>query len=217
MNEKRYEVRPSTDRVIYVIGAVVLLVAAGALYWLSVQSQDKAEKSDQQADIAEERAATAEEYAREVAKECKRDTGRAKALRASGLCSGAAEIAEMEPIVGPQGASGPQGPRGPRGEPGPEGPQGPAGDDGTNGIGTDGQAGSPGDSGPQGPQGEPGPPGPAGQDASCESQFLCEGDLGGYATEQWVIALLQALGCEVESTDQQGPPLVLTCSITGKP
>lgn len=41
-------------------------------------------------------------------------------------------------------------------------------------------------------------------------------DLAGYATEDWVIALIQALGCET-SVSGEGPPLVFACTVTGKP
>lgn len=41
-------------------------------------------------------------------------------------------------------------------------------------------------------------------------------DLTGYATQEWVLAIIQALGCETTLTGQ-GPPLVLSCTITGKP
>lgn len=141
------------------------------------------------------------------------------------------------PIVGEPDITGLQ--RGPAGPPGPSGPEGPqgdtgrAGDDGSNGAdgssgddgidgadGVDGATGPAGPAGPAGPQGEPGPQGPAGMDATCSGEFVCQSELdaalNAYATQSFVVTLIQALGCEV-TTGDQGPPLVFTCSITGKP
>lgn len=123
----------------------------------------------------------------------------------------------VERIVGEQGPPGPpgrdgkDGAPGPAGQPGSDGVAGPAGADGEPGPA--GAAGEDGATGPQGPAGPPGPEGPAGPAGPPGPSP----DLSAYATQAWVIALIRALGCEVASTGEQGPPLTLTCQITGKP
>lgn len=87
------------------------------------------------------------------------------------------------------------------------GPPGSAGSDGTDGL-----AGPRGKScieelGIQECRGEPGKDGRDGVTP----------DLSGYATQAWVIDLIRALGCEASTGEAPGPPLILTCSITGKP
>ena len=113
---------------------------------------------------------------------------------------------------------------GPPGEPGRDGRDGKDGRPGE--PGTDGADGAPGRNGSdgarglscveelgleacKGPKGDPGEPGADGQDGTTP-------DLSGYATRDWVIELFRAIDCEVTAGDQ-GPPLVYTCTITGKP
>lgn len=123
--------------------------------------------------------------------------------------------------VGPVGPIGPQGPRGEPGATGPRGPSGEPGDDGSDGdSGTNGDTGATGQQGPPGPQGEQGPAGPQGEqgppgaDATCEGEFVCQPELDAAIAQ--LVAIIQALGCEV-SVAGNGPPLVIDCSITGKP
>lgn len=61
----------------------------------------------------------------------------------------------------------------------------------------------------KGPKGDKGDPGASGRDGTTP-------DLTGYATQAWVIDLVRALGCQV-TVGGNGPPLVLACTITGKP
>lgn len=124
---------------------------------------------------------------------------------------------------------GPPGRNGRDGIDGKDGAAGKPGRDGTDGRdGADGQVGGRGPScveelgleacqGPKGEPGQPGADGADGQDARCEGPFVCDSDLAGYATEAWVTALIRALGCEVAVTDSPGPPMLLTCTVTGKP
>lgn len=54
----------------------------------------------------------------------------------------------------------------------------------------------------------------------CDGEFVCQSELDAalqpYVTLVQVIALIQALGCQVTVADN-GPPLILDCTITGKP
>lgn len=132
------------------------------------------------------------------------------------------EIEEpLTPLQGPPGPAGPAGPAGPSciEAAGLIPCQGPKGDTGAPGAdGEPGENGLPGEAGPQGPQGEQGPPGPQGEQGPAGPQGP-QGppgetpDLSAYATRDWVLTLLAALGCQVD-----GPPgQALTCTITGKP
>lgn len=130
----------------------------------------------------------------------------------------------IEGAAGDTGAQGIQGIPGPRGPAGPPGNDGRDGDDGSAGatgdVGATGETGATGPTGPQGPQGEQGPPGPAGADASCDGEFVCQAELDAaiadFVTLGQAVALIQALGCQV-AVGGQGPPLVVDCTITGKP
>lgn len=59
----------------------------------------------------------------------------------------------------------------------------------------------------------------------CEGEFVCQSELeaaiANFVTMAQVLAqinaALQPLGCEVNIANNQGPPLVLDCTITGKP
>lgn len=63
--------------------------------------------------------------------------------------------------------------------------------------------------GEKGEKGEKGDEGPAGKDAPPV-------DLTGYATREWVLSLIAALGCDV--TIEGGiPNQIITCTINGKP
>lgn len=131
---------------------------------------------------------------------------------------------DVEPLPGPTGPAGPAGPTGPQGAPGENGSEGEGG-----AAGVPGEPGEPGQDGAQGPVGPPGPPGQDGAagapgvDASCEGQFVCEGELdsilANYMTMAQVLAAINEqiapLGCEV-TIGGNGPPLVLDCTITGK-
>lgn len=136
---------------------------------------------------------------------------------------------------GPEGDRGPQGIQGPPGERGPRGFLGAQGDVGSQGAtgatgetGAKGETGATGPMGPAGPQGEQGPQGPQGPvgpqgpPQSCESEFVCAGELNtalnNYFTKSDVIAMLRNLGCETSpSTDPKPNETVWTCTITGKP
>lgn len=148
----------------------------------------------------------------------------------------------VEGVAGQPGERGDVGPPGPRGFPGLDGRDGLDGKDGARGFtgergatgapgrdgedGSDGQDGAPGApgergaTGPPGPQGPGGPPGPQGPPQSCESEFVCAGELQGvlanYFTKGDVVAMFRALGCTV-STTGGNPNQTFTCTITGKP
>lgn len=112
-------------------------------------------------------------------------------------------------IEGGSGAIGPQGERGPRGRPGVDGVDGEPGPPGETG-----QRGADGAAGKDGADGPPGPPGPAGEPATCAGAFVCEDEisniLAGFATQQWVIDMIRALGCQLVGN-------LAACEITGKP
>lgn len=108
------------------------------------------------------------------------------------------------PVEGAQGARGTEGRRGKTGEQGPVGAQGP-----------EGPVGPAGPEGKQGPKGERGEVGPAGPPASCEGEFICEGELNtilaAYATQTWVTQFIMGLTCSVDGPGGQ----IFTCSIRG--
>jgi hypothetical protein len=137
--------------------------------------------------------------------------------------------AQVIPLPGEKGDRGPRGPRGEsciediglpecRGIRGNDGTSGTDGRDGSDGSdGRDGATGPRGLScveelgldqcrGPMGPEGPAGPKGDKGEPGETP-------DLSGYATQAWVIGLLQALGCQVDGPGGS----VLTCTITGRP
>lgn len=145
------------------------------------------------------------------------DERKLEALEQQLLQLGERPVVKPDENLDDEGAVIVPGPRGPEGPPGPRGPAGPRGEDGSSGrdgadgvSGADGQdglrgpAGPPGPPGPAGPAGPPGPPGPKGEPGAAP-------DLSAYATREWVLSLLAALGCEVNADP------VVTCSITGKP
>lgn len=115
--------------------------------------------------------------------------------------------------------------RGPQGE---RGPAGRVGDPGQPGeVGSQGETGPAGPQGEQGPAGPPGPTGaqgPAGADATCAGEFVCQDELDAaiadFVTMAQVLAAVNEaiapLGCEV-TVGGNGPPLILDCTITGKP
>lgn len=187
------------ERVFYVALGVVVILTSAILYWFSVHNRD-------QKDAAQERAKTAEQYIGLIDADCNGASGTAlaDALNNQGRCGAAEKItdkAKTEPIPGPPGPAGQSGTDGQDGQDGKPGKTGKPGRDGT-----DGQDGA---VGPVGPIGPAGAPGADGKDGATP-------DLSGYATEEWVRALIAALGCSV-SAGEHGPPLVFTCSITGKP
>lgn len=197
------------ERLTYVVLALVIIFASIILYLLVQESRDDASKSKKDEAVAEERALTAEQYAGVIAGDCAGASGPefAAALKEQGRCPEAKKIAERavsDPLPGPPG------PPGPPGSDGTDGTDGKAGKSGTDG--TDGADGVNGATGPVGPMGPIGPQGPAGADGEDGTTP----DLSGYATEDWVKALIAALGCEI-TPGENGPPLVFTCSITGKP
>lgn len=105
------------------------------------------------------------------------------------------------------------------GPPGRDGRDGADGRNGRDGIDGTGQPGRPGADGAPGPQGPPGPAGPKGDPGrdGVDGKDGMTPDLSAYATRDWVITLIRALGCEVTAAGEQGPPMTFTCSITGKP
>lgn len=164
---KKYEVKPKHDRWIYVVAALVLLIAAGFLYWRSVQNEQEREAAQRLADKAGTQAQNGQNFAAQVLAACASE-GAEGVLHQANLCGGAEEIVK-EPVVGPAGPRGPQGPTGPQGPIGPRGPQGTAGADGATGtagsdgaVGPSGQKGDKSDKGDRGEKGDPGPKGDPG-------------------------------------------------------
>lgn len=159
--EKKYEIKPRRDRLIYVVAAMIFLLASGYLYWQSIENQHRAAINGAQA-------ATGQDFAAQVLLQCNAE-GVSGPLHKAGVCGGAQKVAEQGP-VGPAGATGATGPAGPQGLQGPRGfigPVGPRGPQGKQGVsGNQGVTGSTGASGPQGPQGPAGPAGPAGKDGT---------------------------------------------------
>lgn len=219
-------------RVVVVLGWTVLLALIVLVAWLIGRVVTLAEDVD----AADERAAQRGDAITELADAVTRQDSALDRANRRLIRLGEDPIEppiDVEPLEPLQGLRGPSGPPGPTGPEGPQGPPGRPGDDGSDGTdgrsgvdgndgenGADGPAGPAGPAGPEGPQGPPGPQGPAGADATCSGEFVCQNELDAalapYATQAYVIALLQALGCEVTAGDQ-GPPLVFTCTITGKP
>jgi hypothetical protein len=214
--------RQPIDRIILIIaGAVVIVCALAAFVVIQLRTEQR-DEAQQQAGTNAERAETAEQYAAEVAERCK-DVELGAALRAQNLCPAAqkiAEKAEAEPILLP----------GAPGKDGQDGTDGRAGRDGKDGQdGTDGQDGAPGERGPGITASVVNDAGDliltysdgtvvnAGRVRGTDGKDAPPVDLTGYATEEWVTALIRALGCETTVAGDQGPPLVLACQVTGKP
>lgn len=213
------------DRRGMVVASVVILIAAGVLYWLSVQRGNER-------DAANERAENVEAYVAQIAADCNRADTLGAALRASGRCPEAEKITEEAPV-----ATGVDGRDGQDGVDGVDGTDGADGRDGQDG--TDGTDGAPGTDGATGAAGQPGPtpsftinsegdlvasyPGGAtinlgrvrGRDGVDGTDGTTP-NLEGYAAEEWVLSLIRALGCET-TVGNDGPPLAFTCSITGQP
>lgn len=208
------------ERIALVLATLAMLAAAGWLYWQA----DTARTGE--AD-ATERAETAEEYAVRVSVECKAATAQGEALRAAGLCPAAEKIAQGHPVEGIPGRPGADGQPGQPGQPGRDGKDGADGQPGT--AGADGQPGTDGADG-RGIKStainEAGELVVTYDDGSTVNVGRVRGkdgadaqpvDLAGYATEEWVVALIQALGCETSVAGDGGPPLVFACTVTGKP
>lgn len=195
------------ERVTYVALGAVLVLTLALLYWFGVQRGQDADSANKEAGAANQRALSAEGYIIEIDADCRGRSGPdlALELNKAGRCPLAEQIterAETDPLPGPKGDRGDTGLTGATGATGPKGDKGEKGDKGADSTVP----------GPEGPIGPIGPVGPAGADGA-DGQTP---DLSGYATETWVLALIRALGCEV-AAGEKGPPLIFTCSITGKP
>jgi hypothetical protein len=144
--------------------AIVLVSAAGFLYWAQRDSDQEAAESASVADDAVDRARIAEDYIALITEECQSGTDVGKQLRKRGFCPQAEKITEQPPIQvieGPEGEAGPVGAAGPMGARGLQGPPGVAGAPGQ--PGTPGEPGQDGEPGPVGSQGPPGADGAAGE------------------------------------------------------
>lgn len=104
---KRYELKPKKDRWVYIVAALVLLVAAGFLYWQSVQNEAERDAAQRNAQTANEKVETGQDFALRVLETCRveKSTG---PLHRAGLCADAPSVAK-----GIKGDTGPQGPAGP--------------------------------------------------------------------------------------------------------
>lgn len=218
MNDQPLPVSTRRERAVLVLSALVMLAATVILYLVTLRITEER-------DAAAERAETAEQYVARIDADCKGASGEALArqLLATGRCGGAEKIterAEADPL--------------PR-----------DGRDGLPGVaGADGQDGRDGRDGQDGADGEPGAPGRGftgadindfgeliitasdgsvlnlgrvvGQDGAPGADGTSP-DLTGYAREDWVLALIRALGCSTTVADQKGPPILVDCTVTGKP
>lgn len=215
------------ERVILIVATVVILAAAGLLYWQARDALGQRDAARSNTAKVTERAETAEEYAARIVVECKATTAQGEALRAAGLCPAAEKIAQGEPAPALPGRPGRDGKDGTDGKNGKPGSDGQDGADGTNGA--DGQPGADGRDAPRikattiNEAGElvitydDGTSVNVGRVRGRDGADAPAVDLAGYATEDWVIALIRALGCETSVAGDGGPPLVFACSVTGKP
>lgn len=194
------------------LGTAVLVLAMWAVLWLAHQN---AILNDRDADSIRDRSSLredleAEAIAREALEEQVRLLGEDPIVKPEDLPD--VDGGEVVVIPGPPGRDGRDGADGRNGRDGQDG-----------GVGRPGGEGAPGPVGPRGPscmealslaeckgpKGDKGDPGASGRDGTTP-------DLTGYATQAWVIDLVRALGCQV-TVGGNGPPLVLACTITGKP
>ena len=221
------------ERAVLVIATLAMLAATVILFLAARRLSDER-------NAAAERAETAEQYVARIDADCKGASGEALAeqLLTSGRC-GVAEKITQKADADPLPRDGRDGQPGANGADGKDGAPGADGKDGTDGK--DGADGEPGSPGPPGAAGAPGPGfsdidindagelvvtstagtvlnlgrvvGPAGADGKDGATP----DLTGYAREDWVLALIRALGCVTTVADQKGPPILVDCAITGKP
>lgn len=213
---------PTRERVALIVAGAVIIVCAMALYGIISLRTEQRDEARQESGTNAERAETAEQYAAGVAAKCKRLDEAGAALRAQGVCPTAQKIADKskaDPILV-------------AGTPGRDGTDGTDGRDGQDGQdGTDGRDGEDGADGAVGPgiktsdvnsDGDliltytDGTVINAGRVRGTDGKDGTSPDLTGYATEDWVRALIRALGCSI-TVAGNGPPLVLDCAVTGKP
>lgn len=225
---------PTRERVALIVAGAVIIVCAMALYGILQTRTQERDAAEQQGAEATERAETAVEYITAIDADCKGRSGPelAAELEKAGRCGQAEKITEQEPLEPINGKDGENG-------------RGIAASaivandliltytDGTvinagRVVGIDGKAGRAGATG-RGITGASltdvgdlvlaftdGATINVGRVVGLNGKDGTTPDLTGYATEDWVRALIRALGCSITVTGN-GPPLVLDCSVTGKP
>ena len=199
---------------VIVVAVAVLALCIWAVLWLAHENQQFEERDRQslsdRRDLREH--LEAERVAREALEQQVRQLGEKPVVKPSDVPT------EADVVVIP-GRDGVDGKDGAAGEPGRTGAPGRDGQDGRDGkdgaTGPAGPAGPAGPTGPVGPKGDPGPAGPAGPPGP-QGEPGPAPDLSAYATREWVIGLIRALGCEV-TLSNNGQGQVLNCTITGRP